>query len=66
MSLLVYCSFKLHDVFQKLGCKMLGYTSQDGYEHSASKSIRGDKFCGLLCDESELVQRFPIPFKIVV
>ncbi len=30
---------------------MLGYTSQDGYEHEASKAIRGDKFCGLLCDE---------------
>lgn len=42
---------ELHDVFQKLGCQMLGYTSQDGYEHTASKSIRGDKFCGLLCDE---------------
>jgi len=30
---------------------MLGYTSQEGYEHDASKAIRGDKFCGLLCDE---------------
>ena len=30
---------------------MMGYTSQDGYEHEASKAIRGDKFCGLLCDE---------------
>jgi len=29
---------------------MLGYTSQDGYEHEASKAIRGDKFCGLLLD----------------
>lgn len=42
---------ELHDVFENLGCKMLGYTSQEGYEHTASKSIRGDKFCGLLCDE---------------
>lgn len=25
--------------------------SQEGYEHEASKSIRGDKFCGLLLDE---------------
>jgi hypothetical protein len=30
---------------------MLGFTSQDGYEHEASKAIRGDQFCGLLCDE---------------
>lgn len=41
---------ELHDVFQKLGCNMMGYTSQEGYEHEASKSIRGDLFCGLLCD----------------
>jgi len=42
---------ELHDVFQNLGAKMeFGYTSQDGYEHEESKSIRGDKFCGLLCD----------------
>ena len=30
---------------------MIGYTSQDGYEHETSKAIRGDLFCGLLCDE---------------
>lgn len=30
---------------------MLGYTSQEGYEHDSSKAIRGDKFCALLCDE---------------
>lgn len=30
---------------------MMGYTSQEGYEHEASKAIRGDKFCALLCDE---------------
>ena len=29
---------------------MLGYISQEGYEHEASKSIRGDLFCGLLLD----------------
>lgn len=29
---------------------MMGYTSQEGYEHEASKSIRGDLFCGLLLD----------------
>jgi len=44
-------SGELHDVFENLGCKMFGYTSQEGYEHEASKAIRGDKFCGLLCDE---------------
>lgn len=42
---------ELHDVFQGLGSVMYGYTSQEGYEHEDSKSIRGDKFCGLLCDE---------------
>eukprot|EP00594_Rhizosolenia_setigera_P000883 CAMPEP_0178950596 /NCGR_PEP_ID=MMETSP0789-20121207/6744_1 /TAXON_ID=3005 /ORGANISM="Rhizosolenia setigera, Strain CCMP 1694" /LENGTH=278 /DNA_ID=CAMNT_0020631347 /DNA_START=88 /DNA_END=924 /DNA_ORIENTATION=+ len=42
---------ELHDVFEDLGCKMYGYISQDGYLHEASKSIRGDKFCGLLLDD---------------
>merc|ERR1711862_961247 len=41
---------EIHDVFENCGCKMLGYTNQNGYEHEASKAIRGDKFCGLLCD----------------
>lgn len=41
---------ELHDVFQNLGAKVFGYTSQEGYEHEASKSIRGDLFCGLICD----------------
>ncbi|KAL3924449.1 MAG: hypothetical protein SGILL_001046 [Bacillariaceae sp.] len=41
---------ELHDVFETLGCQLCGYTSQEGYEHEDSKSIRGDKFCGLLCD----------------
>lgn len=44
-------SGELHDVFETLGCKMMGYTSQEGYEHEASKAIRGEQFCGLLCDE---------------
>ena len=43
-------SGELHDVFEGLGCKMFGYTSQEGYEHEASKAIRGELFCGLLCD----------------
>jgi len=42
---------ELHDVFEDLGCKMLGFTCQDGYEHEESKAIRGEQFCGLLCDE---------------
>jgi len=41
---------ELHDVFKDLGCEMMGYTSFEDYEHESSKSIRGDKFCGLLCD----------------
>ncbi|KAI2503706.1 flavodoxin [Fragilaria crotonensis] len=41
---------ELHDVFQALGCNMLGYVSQEGYEHEASKAIRGDLFCGLPLD----------------
>lgn len=43
-------SGELHDVFEKLGCRMMGYTSQDGYFHSASKAIRGNLFCGLMND----------------
>ena len=39
---------ELHDVFENLGAKLFGYTSQEGYEHEASKSIRGDLFCGLM------------------
>lgn len=48
-----YCDAagELHDVFENLGCKMMGYTSQEGYVHQDSKAIRGDQFCGLLCDE---------------
>lgn len=43
-------SGELHDVFEKLGAQMMGYTSQEGYEHDDSKAIRGDLFCGLLLD----------------
>ena len=41
---------ELFDVFEGLGCTMFGFTSQDGYEHEDSKTIRGEKFCGLLLD----------------
>lgn len=44
-------SGELHDIFEGLGCQMMGYTSQEGYEHEESKAARGNKFCGLLCDE---------------
>ena len=37
-------------VFESLGCRMFGAWSQEGYEHDASKAIRGDKFCGLVLD----------------
>lgn len=41
---------ELFDVFESLGCTMLGASSQEGYQHEASKAIRGDAFCGLLLD----------------
>ena len=41
---------ELFDVFESLGCSMMGAWSQEGYEHDDSKAIRGDKFCGLLLD----------------
>ena len=41
---------ELFDVFESLGCRMMGAWSQEGYEHDDSKAIRGDKFCGLLLD----------------
>lgn len=50
---------ELHDVFESLGCKMIGFTSQEGYQHEESKAARGDKFCGLLLDavnEEELTE----------
>mmetsp|Transcript_25733 Transcript_25733/g.60571 ORF Transcript_25733/g.60571 Transcript_25733/m.60571 type:complete len:304 (-) Transcript_25733:111-1022(-) len=41
---------ELFDAFESIGCNMMGLWSQEGYEHEESKSIRGDKFCGLLLD----------------
>lgn len=43
-------SGELYDVFEDMGCIMLGAWSQEGYEHENSKAIRGDKFCGLMLD----------------
>merc|ERR1712199_103854 len=42
---------ELYDVFTAAGCKVIGFTSQDGYEHEDSKAIRDGKFVGLMCDE---------------
>merc|ERR1719232_2008013 len=42
---------ELYDLFEAKGCKMYGLTSTDGYDHTESKAIRDDKFCGLMCDE---------------
>jgi flavodoxin I len=50
---------ELHDVFQSLGCTMLGYVSQDGYEHEASKAIRGEVFCGLPLDNVNFEELTP-------
>jgi flavodoxin I len=50
---------ELYDVFESLGCNLMGAWSMEGYEHEDSKSIRGDKFCGLLLDmvnQEELTQ----------
>jgi flavodoxin I len=41
---------ELHDVFESLGCNMMGYTATAGYEHKTSKSLRDGKFCGLILD----------------
>merc|ERR1712187_350817 len=42
---------ELHSTFAAAGAKMLGYVSSDGYQHSESKSVSGDKFLGLPCDQ---------------
>ncbi|KAL7578464.1 hypothetical protein ACA910_011534 [Epithemia clementina (nom. ined.)] len=42
---------ELYDLFSAKGCKIYGMTSQEGYDHVASKAVVGDKFCGLMCDE---------------
>lgn len=41
---------ELHDVFEKNGAKMVGYTGTDGVEFKESKSIRDGKFLGLALD----------------
>merc|ERR1711865_163974 len=48
-----YCDAagELYDLFEKAGCKMVGLTDTDGYDHSSSKADRDGKFVGLMCDE---------------
>jgi flavodoxin I len=42
---------ELFDVFEGVGCTMLGAWSMEGYDHVESKATRGDMFCGLLLDQ---------------
>lgn len=42
---------ELYDLFEAKGAKIYGFTSQEGYNHVESKAVKGDKFCGLMCDE---------------
>jgi flavodoxin I len=48
-----YCDAagELYDLFEAKGCTMVGMTSTDGYDHSASKAEKDGKFVGLMCDE---------------
>lgn len=48
-----YCDAagELYDLFEAKGCKMMGFTSTDGYDHVSSKAERDGKFVGLMFDE---------------
>jgi flavodoxin I len=41
----------LEEKISALGGQTVGQTSIAGYEHSESKAVRGDQFCGLAIDE---------------
>lgn len=41
----------LVELLEPKGAKIIGFTSTEGYEFDASKSIRGNQFMGLLIDE---------------
>lgn len=41
----------LSEVFENAGAKIVGATSQDGYDFNHSLAIKGDKFAGLVIDE---------------
>jgi len=42
---------ELHETFAAAGAKMVGYVDAGGYQHAESKSVKGDKFLGLPCDQ---------------
>merc|ERR1712186_145889 len=42
---------ELHETFAAAGAKLVGYVDASGYGHSASKSVRGDKFLGCPFDK---------------
>merc|ERR1712083_1082889 len=42
---------ELHETFAAAGAKMVGYVDAGGYQHEESKSVKGDKFLGLPCDQ---------------
>jgi flavodoxin I len=42
---------ELHETFAAAGAKMVGYVDASGYQHAESKSVKGDKFLGLPCDQ---------------
>ena len=42
---------ELHECFTKQGAESVGMVSAEGYDHSESKSQRGDKFLGMPFDE---------------
>ncbi len=48
-----YCDAagELYDLFSAKGCKMFGFTSTEGYDHTESKAERDGMFCGLMLDE---------------
>ena len=41
----------MHETFAAAGAKMVGYVDAGGYQHAESKSVKGDKFLGLPCDQ---------------
>ena len=42
---------ELKSCFSAQGAEVVGSWSTDGYDHMESKSVEGDKFVGLACDE---------------
>jgi len=42
---------ELKTCFAAQGADVIGSWSTDGYDHMESKSVEGDKFVGLACDE---------------